>query len=194
MAPSRPVSTGGPLRAGDTLWLCVRLGAVCSLHRSLSLCAPCPNPVFLFLGPFTVRWPGGASPRPRGHGGVEAGRPGEGRRSLREWPTRAPDHPDPRPPGPQHWRWHWAELRAGSLRVALWTQWTHGVWSAGTERRQALALRPVQLSAGLLTVSVQPSMGVSICTSTLLLPVSLRKSGTGGSTVCSVLKPNIDEK
>ena len=65
--------------------------------------------------------------------------------------------------------WHCMELRGGSLSVALLTQWTQNVRSAVAERGWALALRPVQPYADLLTVSepalflggfVQPSMGV----------------------------------
>lgn len=169
---------------------------MCGLLISLSLCAPCPDPGFPFLGPFAVGWPGGAAPCPRGHGGVEAGRPGEGRRSLQERPTQDPDHPDhpgPRPPRPstgagtgqtQSRQPPCGPLDPVDTRRA----------SAVAERGGALALRPVQPSAGLLRVS-EPALFLGwLCPAqyghvhlhtTLLLPVSLRKSGTGGSTVCA---------
>lgn len=182
---------------------------MCSLLISLSLCAPCPDPVFPFLGPFAVGWPGGASPCPRGHGGAEAGRPGEGRRSLQERPTQDPDHPDPRPSRPPRTQdpdpalaLALGRLRAGSLRVALWPQWTHGVRPAVAERGGALALRPVQPSAGLLRVS-EPALFLGwlcsaqygrvhlhthVAVTSLTQEVRYRRK----HCVCPVLKPDID--
>ena len=88
--------------------------------------------------------------------------------------------------------------------MALWSQWTHGVRSAGTQRGRALALRPVQPSAGLLTVS-EPALflgwlcpaqhgrvrlHIHVAVTSLTQEVRYRRK----HCVCSVLKPNIDEK